>query len=1203
MIRSLHGPLFEYPAFQKAQESLRSCGHVFVDGCVPSQKLHFASALAADARNVLIVTHSDLRAREIREEYSFYSRNTVLFPAKDLIFYQADLKGREIETERLKCLRRIMEGRPVCVVTTFAALMTPQIPLYALKEAVLEVTKGGQLDLEETTRRLVEIGYVKNYQAEQPGQFAVRGDILDVFDLTEESPYRIELWGDEVESIRSFDALTQRTTSQLTGIRIYPATELVLSEVRLTDGIRRIRDELADREKYLRDRNMTEEAHRLKTEVERAVEEAQELQDHSRLESFIKYFYPHTSNLTELFSTDHTVVFLDEPARLKEHADAVLTEFRESMVSRAEKGYILPGQMDLLLLPEQVLAGISKFRRAGLAELLPMEEYFETEPSVRLNAKSVSSYNKSFDMLREDLMKARLAKYRVVLISPSRTRARRLALDLMEQGITAFYSESPDRVPQEGEVMTYYGRVLHGFEYPSIKFLVIAESDIFGTEKRRKKKTHRYEGEKIKDFSELRPGDYVVHEDHGVGIYRGVEKIEIDHVAKDYVKIEYGGGGTLYVLPTELDVLQKYAAAGGAAKPKLNKLGTQEWSSTKNKVRSAVDEVAEDLVELYAKRQRTQGHSFGRDTVWQREFEEMFPYEETEDQLTAIADTKRDMESGRIMDRLICGDVGYGKTEIAIRAAFKAVQDSRQVAVLVPTTILAQQHYNTFTERMKNYPVKIGLLSRFRTAAEQKKTLRELAAGSVDIVIGTHRLLSKDVKFKDLGLLVVDEEQRFGVAHKEKIKKMREDVDVLTLSATPIPRTLHMSLVGIRDMSVLEEAPEDRVPIQTYVMEYNEEMVREAVVRELSRSGQVYYVYNRTADIAEMAGKLQKLIPEARVGYAHGQMSEGDLEKIMYEFIRGEIDVLVSTTIIETGLDISNVNTIVIHDSDQMGLSQLYQLRGRVGRSDRTAYAFLMYKKDKMLKEIAEKRLSAIREYTDLGSGFRIAMRDLEIRGAGNILGRSQHGHMQAVGYDLYCKLLDTAIRKAKGDEREEEKACSVNLSVDAFIPADYILNEAQKLEIYKRIASIGGTEDCDDVRDEMIDRYGEIPAPARNLLRIALIRAIARHLDITEISGFFAGSEAVNGMAAGSEAVIRIVPDAKANLRVESIPALISRYNGRRAGKADDGTVRGTLSFTAKGVPAFTYTFKPTGLMVKDEEMLLSATEDLLVNMAEQLR
>ena len=670
-----------------------------------------------------------------------------------------------------------------------------------------------------------------------------------------------------------------------------------------------------------------------------------------------------------------------------------------------------------------------------------------------------------------------------------------------------------------------------------LKFVVISESDIFGGEKKKKKRKRIYEGEKIASFTDLNVGDYVVHESHGLGIYRGIEKIEVDKTEKDYIKIEYAGGGNLYILATQLEQIQKYAGAG-AKKPKLNKLGGQEWNKTKSRVRGAVKEIAEDLVKLYAVRQNEQGFAFGPDTVWQKEFEEMFPFEETEDQDLAIAATKADMESTKIMDRLICGDVGYGKTEIAIRAAFKAVQDGKQVAFLVPTTILAQQHYNNFVQRMKDFPVNIDLLCRFRSSAEQKKTIEKLKKGQVDIIIGTHRLLSKDVVYKDLGLLIIDEEQRFGVAHKEKIKQLKTNIDVLTLTATPIPRTLHMSLIGIRDMSVLEEPPMDRVPIQTYVMEYNEELVREAISRELARGGQAYFVYNRVREIADVATKIAELVPEANVAYAHGQMKETELENIMYRFINGEIDVLVSTTIIETGLDISNVNTMIIHDADNMGLSQLYQLRGRVGRSNRTAYAFLMYKRDKMLKEVAEKRLAAIKEYTELGSGFKIAMRDLEIRGAGSLLGERQHGHMEAVGYDLYCKMLNEAVKEAKGIAVEESFDTSIDIVIDAYIPMGYIPNELQKLDIYKRIADIETQEETEEMTEELIDRFGDPPKSVENLLYIAKIKSMAHRLYFTEV-------------AQKGESV-RFTLYEKARIDVAKIPELVAAYGQKVTFTAD---------------------------------------------------
>ena len=748
-------------------------------------------------------------------------------------------------------------------------------------------------------------------------------------------------------------------------------------------------------------------------------------------------------------------------------------------------------------------------------------------------ASSMHTYRGDFQLLVKELTGWKNSGYRLILVCRSETRGRRLVKDLAEYDLTAFYSDDRDRVPEPGEIMIIHGSLHKGIQYPMIKFAIIAESDMFGEDKkkRRKRRQSSSDSERVRSFKELSVGDYVVHEGHGVGIYRGIENVEVDGVAKDYIKIEYGGGGSLYILATNLDMIQKYADKD-TKQVKVNKMSGPEWTRTKTKVKGAVKELAMDLVKLYAARQEAEGYVCGPDTVWQREFEEMFPYEETQDQLDAIAAAKRDMESTKIMDRLVCGDVGFGKTEVAIRAAFKMVQEGRQCAVLVPTTILAQQHYNTFCQRMKEYPINIGLLSRFRTRAEQKKTLEDLKAGRVDIIIGTHRLLSKDVEFKNLGLLVVDEEQRFGVTHKEKIKKIKENVDVLTLTATPIPRTMHMSLIGIRDMSLLEEAPVDRQPIQTYVMEYNDEMVREAILREMARGGQVYYVYNRVNGIEEIAANLAELVPDAVVAYAHGQMSERELEKIMYQFINGEIDVLVSTTIIETGLDISNANTMIIHDADNLGLSQLYQLRGRVGRSNRTSYAFLMYKRDKLLKEVAEKRLSAIREFTELGSGYRIAMRDLEIRGAGSLLGEKQSGHMEAIGYDLYCKMLNRAVMEAKGEKIQEDFETSVDIDIDAFIPVSYIKNEFQKLDMYKRIASIQNVEEYGEMLDELIDRFGELPKPAANLLLVALIRAEAHAAGVVQL--------------VHKEKETRIYMHERADVDVAAIPDFLAVYGKR---------------------------------------------------------
>ena len=1178
-MRALLAPLSELGEYEEIRETLAGeKASIALSGCVDSQKLHMIYGLSQGFRRKLIVTFNDLRAKELYEDYQFYDRNVMYYPAKDLIFFQADIHGNQLTMERIKCLRKMAEGASFTVITTFDALMAPQPPMRHWQEHVIRINKRSSVSESGLAQNLAGLGYERCDQVEAPGQFSIRGGIVDIFDLTEENPYRIELWGDEVESIRSFDVLSQRSIEKLEAISVYPATELILSKKELDAGLALIQKEGRKQARVLREQMKTEEGRRIEKQVGELVESLTELgfsYNAVNLESYVRYFYPELSSFGDCFTGEASCIFLDEPLRIREHVDAVELEFRESMSHRAEKGYILPGQMDVLFSASSVAAGLEGRRVVCLSSMDGRNPLLKTDKKYAVQARSLPSYNNSFESLVKDLKNYRKKGYRILLLSGSRTRAKRLAEELREEEISAFYTEDPMREVQPGEVMTGYGRVRKGFEYPLLKFMVIAESDIFGSQKKKKRKKRKYEGQKINDFNDLRVGDYVVHESHGLGVYQGIEKVEVDHVVKDYMKISYRDGGVLYVLATGFDVIQKYASADGGTKPKLNKLGTQEWTRTKSKVRTAVEAVAGDLVKLYAARQNGKGYCYGPDSVWQREFEEMFPFEETEDQATAISATKADMESDKIMDRLICGDVGYGKTEIAIRAAFKAVQEDKQVVYLVPTTILAQQHYNTFVQRMKDFPVRIDLMSRFRTAAEQRKTIADLKKGMVDIVIGTHRVLSADVEFKDLGLLIIDEEQRFGVTHKEKIKKLKENVDVLTLTATPIPRTLHMSLVGIRDMSVLEEAPEDRLPIQTFVCEYNEELVREAIVRELARDGQVYYVYNRVNNIADIAAFISDLAPDANVAFAHGQMKEAELERIMYDFVNGDIDVLVSTTIIETGLDISNVNTMIIHDSDQMGLSQLYQLRGRVGRSNRTAYAFLMYKRDKVLKEVAEKRLEAIREFTELGSGFKIAMRDLEIRGAGNLLGKSQHGHMQAVGYDLYCKMLNEAVKTKKGISVIEDFNTFVDLDVDAYIPPSYIVNEVQKLDIYKRIAGIENERECDDMREELLDRFGQIPKSAENLLRIALIRSHAHRLYMPEVKG---KNERIS---------FTLRPDAP--IRVENIPVLISDYCGR-------------LRFDPKGDPTFYLHYRKCGVIEKDEETLLALTQDALGRMEELL-
>ncbi len=1123
-------------------------GVLQVSGCIDAVKPHMIYGINNGSGNRIIVTFHEQKAKELWEEYRFFDPKAAYYPAKDILFYQSDIRGNVLTAERINALKLIAEEQECTIITTFDGLMNPMPSPEKFIQAVRKIAVGDALDLEEFTRHLAELGYEKNYQAGAQGEFSVRGGIIDIFPLTEENPFRVELWGDEVDSIRSFDAESQRSIENLNEVYIYPACELVLTEEERKAGVERILKEAGAVSEKLRKARKTEEAYRIKAAAEQLAEEVGELGIHAGLDAYLSYFCEERVSLLDYFDAGNTLVFLDETQRSIERGIATETEFSESMKQRLEKGYILPGQMRELFTCKEVLAKLTRRRCISLVALDLKNPHLEIEAKMNIQTKTVNPYNNSFELLVKDLTRYKKNGYCVILLSGSRTRAKRLAEDLMGEGLNAFYTEDFDHVVKPGEIMTGYGKVKKGYEYPMLKFVVISESDIFGGEKKKKKRRRIYEGEKIASFTDLNIGDYVVHESHGLGIYRGIEKIEVDKTEKDYIKIEYAGGGNLYILATQLELIQKYAGAD-AKKPKLNKLGGQEWSKTKSKVKGAVKEMAQDLVKLYATRQSETGFAYGPDTVWQREFEEMFPFEETEDQDIAIEATKRDMESTKIMDRLICGDVGYGKTEIAIRAAFKAVQDGKQVAFLVPTTILAQQHYNTFAQRMKDFPVNVDLLCRFRSTTEQKKTVEKLKKGQVDIVIGTHRLLSKDVAYKDLGLLIIDEEQRFGVAHKEKIKQLKTNIDVLTLTATPIPRTLHMSLIGIRDMSVLEEPPMDRIPIQTYVMEYNEELVREAISRELARGGQAYYVYNRVREIADVAAKIAELVPEAVVAYAHGQMKETELENIMYRFINGEIDVLVSTTIIETGLDISNVNTMIIHDADNMGLSQLYQLRGRVGRSNRTAYAFLMYKRDKMLKEVAEKRLAAIKEYTELGSGFKIAMRDLEIRGAGNLLGARQHGHMEAVGYDLYCKMLNEAVKEAKGLSVAEHFDTAIDIVIDAYIPMGYIPNECQKLDIYKRIAGIETLEETEEMLEELIDRFGEPPKSVENLLYIAKIKSMAHRVYFTEVSQ--------------KADILKFALYEKADIDVAKIPALVEKYGQR-------------VKFTADAKsPYFTYFLK----------------------------
>lgn len=1101
-MKALLAPLAELADYEEIRKNrTKENGMIQISGCVNTQKIHLLSGIGSGCGYKLVVFSNEEKAKKAYEEYLLFGEETYLYPARDLLFYYADIKGKTLTNRRMEVLRAIAEKKkeePVTVITTMDAFLDGIISPDEIQKNRIHITGEDTVDLTKLEQDLTALGYERESQIEAPGQFAVRGGIIDVFPLAEEMPVRIELWGDEIDSIRMFDAKSQRSIENISEITIYPASENCFGN--------------------------------------------------NGLVSFLKYF-----------PENETLLFYDEPHRLQETAETVEAEYTESLKNRADAGMKEEGEEELRVFQtKDIISEMNRYSGIGLTTLESKCGLFKVRSVYTVQAKGVNPYNNSFELLTRDLKRLKRNGYRVVLLSGSRTRAKRLAEDLRDYDLSSFYSEDMQREVKPGEIMAAYGYASEGYEYPMLKFVVISESDIFGR-KKKKKKRKKYEGQRIQDFAELKPGDYVVHENHGIGVYKGIEKIEVEKIVKDYMKIVYAESGVLYIPVAQMDLIQKYAGAD-AKKPRLNKLGTIQWGKTKSQVKKAVQIVAKDLVELYAVRQQSEGFVYGPDTVWQKEFEEMFPFEETDDQLQAIEDTKHDMESKKIMDRLICGDVGYGKTEIAIRAAFKAVQEGKQVVCLVPTTILAQQHYNTFVQRLKEFPVRIDLLCRFRSAAEQKKTIEDTKKGFVDILVGTHRVLSKDVVFKDLGLLIIDEEQRFGVTHKEKIKKLKENIDVLTLTATPIPRTLHMSLIGIRDMSVLEEAPNERMPIQTYVMEYNDEMVREAITRELARDGQVYYVYNRVNDIADVAGRIQSLVPDANVAFAHGQMKERELEDIMYDFINGDIDVLVSTTIIETGLDIPNANTMIIQDADRFGLSQLYQLRGRVGRSNRMAYAFLLYQRDKLLKEVAEKRLSAIREFTDLGSGIKIAMRDLEIRGAGNLLGEAQSGHMEAVGYDLYCKMLNEAVRQLKGGPEAETFTTLIDLNVDAYIPEYYIKNEYQKLDIYKRIAAIESEEELEDMTEELIDRFGDIPKKVQQLLVIASLKSLAHSVYVTAIE------------QKGEE--IRFTMYEKAKIDPSGIPKFLDSY-------------KNDLIFRAEEPPYFLYCRKGRNKKSNTENVL----------------
>ena len=1143
-MKALTDALREAPEFQDIEQKSREKAPLHVHGLNQSAIPLFTEAIAGDAQVRLIVTYEERRARELAEGMKCFDRAVYFYPAKDALFYYADVAGNEAKRQRLSVIKRIAEGEKVTVVMTVEGLMDKLPALSDIKQHVIRLSKEEEISPESFSKRLVEIGYERTQMVELPGQFSVRGDILDIYPLTEECPYRVTLWGDEIETIRSFDVESQRSIEEVSEVTVYPAAEICLDDKRLDRGLNLIEAESKKQLAALKGEFRTEQYARLKRMVESAKEELTEWGSTTGLDSMVEYFYEETVSFLDYVPTD-AVLLVDEPEKVKRHAETYSAEFARSMEGRLLGGYVLPTQARVLYGGKEIVSALAKRKPLLVSELYTKQPAWKEASNAELTAKNAAGYNNSFETLLADLEKYKKKSYRIVILSPSATRGKRIAADLRSNDCMAHFSEDKFHRVQPGEVWVTLGRIDQGYELPQAGLLVISEGNIFKRREIKKRgKLPKYHGDRIASFDDVSIGDYVVHQNHGVGIYRGLDKVETDGRLKDYITIEYAKGSKLFIPVDQLFMIGKLSAKDGAPR-KLNRLGGPEWERVRSRVKTHVTEIAEELVNLYALRETMQGFAYSPDTPWQREFEELFPYEETADQEKAIEDTKHDMETGKIMDRLVCGDVGFGKTEVAIRAAFKAVQDNRQVAYLVPTTILAEQHFETFTERMKDFPVTVRMLSRFCTAKQIRETLAELESGKADIVIGTHRLLSKDVSFKRLGLLIIDEEQRFGVKHKEKIKQMKKNVDVLTLTATPIPRTLHMSMVGLRDISLLEEPPIDRMPIQTYVMEYDTEFVKEAITRELARDGQVYYVYNRVNTIEDVAAKLRELLPNARIEFAHGKMNERELEDIMHAFIHKEIDVLVSTTIIETGLDIPNVNTIIVQDADRFGLAQLYQLRGRVGRSSRSAYAFLMYKRDKVVSEVAEKRLSAIREFTDLGSGYRISMRDLEIRGAGNLLGEEQSGNIEAVGYDLYCKMLSDAVKRLSGQETMPDFTTAIELPVEAYIPDTYVKNEFIKLDLYKRISRCENHEDTDDILEEVRDRFGEPPREFLRLLDIANIRGLAHRAYITDVK-YTAG-----------EVRILMVPDAP--VHADRMDGLLREY-------------RGTLKFVPGELPGFSF-------------------------------
>lgn len=1076
--------------FNKVLENYRKRKSQLIQGINEEGLAYFACNLLDISKKILILTSNEGKSKKYEEIIKSYTEAGRLYP-KEFILYNVDALSKDVFYKRVNLLDKIISSKKTIITSSINSIMTRVMSKDRFKENTIILEYGKEYDLNELRSNLIKLKYERVDAIEGVGQFSVRGGIIDIFSPSETEPCRVEFFGDEIDSIRLIDLKTQRSVKNTKSVKIVPCSDILFEK----EEIKTILSEIEKEYRKRLNKDEIEVAKKLKTlykSYEDKLMSGMSIENADLLVPFVKESF---SSILNYFDDDF-ILILDEPERIFEEVKIFNESFQLKFGELFEKGEIFSKQSDVYLREEDLLYEISK---RPFISINGKNKKIIAEETLHMPFKEAPSYYGKMEELSKDLKRLKYKGYKVNIILSSYESCQKLHKILNDYECSASLSKDAN-VTESGQVVISPGELKKGFEYYENKILILTENEVFGTVRHKAKKKKKPKGAVIDVFTDLKVGDYVVHEHHGIGQYIGIEKIEVQNVIKDYLCIKYKAEDKLYVPVDQMSLIQKYIGSD-SEKPKLNKMGGTEWTKTKERTRAAIENMASELIKLYAERKVVKGFAFSKDTEWQKEFEYKFPFEETDDQLRCIEEIKRDMEKPICMDRLLCGDVGFGKTEVAMRAAFKAVMDSKQVAILVPTTILAQQHYTNIKDRFRGYPIKIEMLSRFRTPYQQKKIINDLNKGLIDIVVGTHKLLSKELKFKDLGLLIIDEEQRFGVKHKEIIKQLKSSIDVLTLSATPIPRTLHMSMIGIRDMSIISEPPGDRLPVQTYVIEYNEGLIKDAIEKEIQRGGQVYYVHNRVVDIDSTAAKLQKLLPEARIAVAHGQMSERHLENIMLQFVNKEYDILVCTTIIETGMDIPNVNTLIIDNADHLGLSQLYQLRGRIGRSNKVAYAYLTYEKDKMLSEIAEKRLKAIKEFTEFGSGFKIAMRDLEIRGCGNILGPEQHGHMIAIGYDLYVKFLDRAVKNLQGKIQEEEIETTVDLNVDGYIPSTYIENEEQKIEIYKKIASAVNKDDIRDVTEEIIDRFGDPPEQVDNLMRISYIKSLSKKLYIKTIA------------------------------------------------------------------------------------------------------